>query len=183
MATTTLIVLSVISLLTMLTYVISTACVSIRKNGHLPSSVSSTYYLLCQKHKWIFGAVLIACALLVCPAILQVTPDPFTFTAFISAVGLMMIGTAPNFNDKFEFKIHATGAFILWAFGHLWASLMIGTYGFLQLWIAFFACVLYGMLVKKMTWDDMRVMFYGELITICTIYGTLFYKLISILLA
>ena len=91
------------------------------KFGGVPSSISATFYSL--QHKFWFGVTMILTAFLLMPAILEVTPDSYQFTAFLACVGLIMVGVAPNFREGIDRKIHTIGAVLCLVFSQVWVSL------------------------------------------------------------
>ena len=97
-----------------------TAAVCI-KFGGVPASISATFYKL--GHKMWFGATMWLTAGLLMPAILEVTPGCYQFTAFLACVGLMLIGIAPNFRDGIDRPIHITGAILCILFSQVWVGL------------------------------------------------------------
>lgn len=109
---TTLIILSALCIASY------TAAVCI-KFGGVPASISATFYKL--EHKLWFGATMWITAGMLMPAILDVTPDRYQFTAFLACLGMMLIGIAPNFREGIDRPIHITGAILCILFSQVWA--------------------------------------------------------------
>ena len=97
-----------------------TAAVCI-KFGGVPASISATFYKL--EHKVWFGATMWLTAGLLMPAILEITPDSYQFTAFLACAGMIMTGIAPNFREGIERKIHTAGAILCLVFSQVWVGL------------------------------------------------------------
>lgn len=111
---TTLIILSALCIVSY------TAAVCIKFKG-VPSSISATFYKL--EYKLWFGATMWLTTGLLIPAILEVTPDCYQFTAFLACLGMMLIGIAPNFREGIDRPIHITGAILCILFSQVWVSL------------------------------------------------------------
>ena len=64
----------------------------------IPTSVSETYYLLriCGKPAWLFQAAMMACALLLLPAWLELSSPHLQFLAFLCCGSLIFVGAAPH---------------------------------------------------------------------------------------
>jgi hypothetical protein len=109
--------LIILSALLIATY---TAAVCIKCKG-IPYSISETFYKI--EHKFWFGTTIILTACLLMPAILEVTPDSYQFTAFLACVGMVMTGVAPHFKEGIEKKIHTAGAVLCLVFSQVWVAL------------------------------------------------------------
>lgn len=91
-------------------------------NFGVPESLSNTYYLFNEKQSGLgniftFMMVILASSLL--PSWLEITDtiegwrSNFVFLAFLSASGILFVGSAPQFKDsKLERKVHESGAII-----------------------------------------------------------------------
>lgn len=79
-------------------------------------------YKLDMDKVW-FGTTMWLTAGLLMPAILEVTPGCYQFTAFLASLGMMLIGIAPNFREGIDRPIHITGAILCILFSQLWVSL------------------------------------------------------------
>lgn len=97
-----------------------TAAVCIKFKG-VPSSISATFYKL--EHKLWFWSTMWLTAGLLMPAILEVTPDCYQFTAFLVCLGMLLIGIAPNFREGIDRPIHITGAILCILFSQVWVGL------------------------------------------------------------
>lgn len=164
-------VLVILSIICITAY---TAAVCIKCKG-IPRSISSTFYSL--EHKFWFGATMWLTAGLLMPAILEVTPDCYQFTAFLACVGMFMVGVAPNFREGIDKKVHTAGAIICILFSQVWVLL---TCPWVMLaWIAYLAYTAWGM---KKYWKGnfisayllTKPMFWVEITALLATYVTLF---------
>lgn len=122
-------VLTILSLVCISSYT-TTVCV---KAKDVPNSISATFYAL--DHKLWFGATMFLTAGLLMPAILEVTPESYQFTAFLACVGMIMTGIAPNFREGIERPIHIVGAILCLVFSQVWVALTCPW--FLLVWIVY----------------------------------------------
>lgn len=111
-----MILLIILSILTIASYV---AAVCIKGKG-VPNSISATFYAL--KHKLWFGATMWITAGSLMPAILEISKDNSEWSAFLACVGMMLVGMAPNFKEKFEGNIHTIGAVMCLLFSQIWVA-------------------------------------------------------------
>lgn len=107
-------VLSSLLLITAYTAVVS------YKSGGIPSSISATFYRL--KHPYWFCAVMWLTAVLLMPAILEVSTPGTEWIAFLGCAGMLLVGVAPNFREEFEGKVHTAGAILCLAGSQLWVA-------------------------------------------------------------
>lgn len=162
--------LTVLSFLLIATY---TAAVCI-KFGGVPSSISATFYSL--QHKFWFGVTMILTACLLMPAILEVTPDSYQFTAFLACAGMVMTGIAPNFREGIDRKIHTTGAVLCLVFSQVWVGLTLPW--MLLLWVGY---LVYTIVMMIKNWNgyftstflSTKPMFCVEITALVAIYVTL----------
>lgn len=109
-----------------------TAAVCVKCKG-VPYSISETFYKL--DHKLWFGATMFLTAGLLMPAILEMTPESYQFTAFLACAGMMLVGAAPNFREGIERPIHIAGAILCLVFSQVWVALTCPW--FLLVWIVY----------------------------------------------
>ena len=124
-----MICLVLVSLLLITAY---TTAVCVKCKG-VPYSISETFYRL--EHKLWFGATMFLTAGLLMPAILEVTPESYQFTAFLACGGMFLIGVAPNFREGIERPIHVAGAILCLVFSQVWVALTCPW--FLMVWIVY----------------------------------------------
>lgn len=162
--------LTILSALIIASY---TVAVCIKCKG-IPYSISETYYKI--EHKMWFGVTMVLTACLLMPAILQVTPDSYQFTAFLACSGMIATGVAPNFREVIDRKIHTIGAVLCLVFSQVWVSLT--SPWMLLLWIGYLAYTVIGI---KRNWNgyfigsflSTKPMFWVEITALVATYVTL----------
>ena len=117
---TTLLITSFIILLSYTAYYLS-------RVGLLPSH-SDSYFAL-GKQGWMFQVSLFLTAFLLMIDLLEITPDPFKFTAFFTCAPVLFTAFAPDFRKEngkvtMERKVHMMGAKIGGVISFLWAIWM-----------------------------------------------------------
>lgn len=162
--------LTILSALLIATY---TAAVCIKGKG-VPYSISETYYKI--DHKLWFGATIVLTACLLLPAILQVTPGSYQFTAFLACAGMIATGIAPNFRDGIERKIHTTGAVLCLVFSQVWVGLTCPW--MLLVWVGYLAYTAIGLWRNWNgyfigTFLGTKPMFWVEIVALLAAYVTL----------
>lgn len=95
--------------------------------GLLPSH-SDSYFAL-GKQGWMFQVSLFLTAFLLMIDLLEVTPDPFKFTAFFTCAPVLFTAFAPDFRKEngkvtMERKVHMMGAKIGGVLSFIWAVWM-----------------------------------------------------------
>ena len=95
--------------------------------GLLPSHSDS--YLALGKQGWMFQVSLFLSAFLLMIPLLEITPDPFKFTAFFTCAPVLFTAFAPDFrreNGKvtMERKVHMMGAKIGGVLSFIWVVWM-----------------------------------------------------------
>lgn len=164
-------VLVILSIICITAY---TAAVCIKCKG-IPSSISSTFYSL--EHKFGFGATMWLTAGLLMPAILEVTPNSYQFTAFLACVGMFLVGVAPNFREGIERKVHTAGAIMCILFSQVWVLLTCPW--MMLVWVAY---LIYTALMMMKNWKGnfisafllTKPMFWVEITALLATYVTLF---------
>lgn len=132
--------MTVLIILSALCIAAYTAAVCI-KFGGVPASISDTFYKL--EHKVWFGATMWLTAGLLMPAILEVTPYSYQFTAFLACLGMMLIGISPNFREGIDRPIHITGAILCILFSQVWVGLTCSWA--LLVWLGYLAYTAWNM--------------------------------------
>ena len=168
-------------IMTMLLVILSIACITsytatvCTQIKGIPSSISATFYKL--DHKLWFGAAMWLTAGLLMPAILEVTPDCYQFTAFLACVGMFMVGVAPNFREGIDKKVHTAGAILCILFSQVWVLLTCPW--MLLVWVAY---LIYTALSMKKHWKGnfisafllTKPMFWVEITALLATYVALF---------
>ena len=122
---TTLLITSFIILFSYTAYYLS-------RVGLLPSHSDS--YLELGKQGWMFQVSLFLSAFLLMIPLLEITPDPFKFTAFFTCAPVLFTAFAPDFRKEngkvtMERKVHMLGAKIGGVISFLWAIWMTVCFG------------------------------------------------------
>lgn len=68
------------------------------KNKGIPESLSQTAFFLSTKAKWLFGAVMIVCGVLLCIVMIDKSSENTQFLAFLTLVSLCGVGVTLLFN-------------------------------------------------------------------------------------
>ena len=97
---------TVIAALTAVAYV----TYAIIKSKGIPDSISATAYAI--KYKKTFTAAMMGVSGLILPELLTDSSDNTKFLAFLSVVGLMMVGLTPDYRTKTQGTLHYIGAFL-----------------------------------------------------------------------
>ena len=131
---TTLIILSVLAILSVFTISLYTGAVCIKGRG-VPYSISATFYALA--HKYWFRFTMWVTPLLLMPAILEVSRPGTEFLAFLALVGMLAVGSAPDYAcDPFQHKVHVSGAIMCIGFSQAWVALNCW-WVLLPVWLAY----------------------------------------------
>lgn len=112
----------------------------------VPASISDTYYKLERRHKglgWLFTAMCWLVGGLLLPALLDLTPESYQFTAFLACAGLLFVGAAPQFKLSLTGAVHYGSAVVCVVFSQIWVGFMVW-WVLLPVWIGFVAYILYG---------------------------------------
>lgn len=111
--------LSIISFIILLSY----TAYYLSRVGLLPSHSDS--YLALGKQGWMFQVSLFLTAFLLMIDLLDITPDPFKFTAFFTCAPVLFTAFAPDFRKEngkvtMERKVHMMGAKIGGVISFVW---------------------------------------------------------------
>ena len=172
---TTLIILSVLAILSVFTISLYTGAVCIKGRG-VPNSISATFYAL--DHKCWFRFTMWTTPMLLMPGILEVSRPGTEFLAFLALIGMIMVGSAPDYaRDPFQHKVHVSGAIMCILFSQLWVALSCW-WVLLPVWLAY---VIYtgiaiarqkeGVLVYRFM--ETKPMFFVEVAALSATYSAL----------
>lgn len=92
----------------------------------IPHSISDTYYKLENRKKgagWLFSAMCVSVGGLLLPALLDMTPDSYQFTAFLACAGLIFVGAVPQFKLPLTNTVHYGSAAVCCIFSQIWVGL------------------------------------------------------------
>lgn len=120
--------------------------------GLLPSH-SDSYFAL-GKQGWMFQASLFLTAFLLMIPLLDVTPEPFKFTAFFTCAPVLFTAIAPDFRKEngkvtMERKVHMLGAKIGGVISFIWAVWMVVCFGWQVMAVTGALGVVFYLLNKK----------------------------------
>lgn len=111
--------MALISFVILITYIIYYT-----KKCGLLGSHSESYYAL-KKQGWLFPLSLALTAFTLLVAVLEVTPDPFKFTAFLTCAPVMLTAFAPKYKSGgLESKVHFRSAKFGGVLSFIWAVWM-----------------------------------------------------------
>lgn len=113
----------------------------------IPYSISDTYYKLEARKKgtgWLFTAMCWGVGGLLLPALLDITPESYQFTAFLACAGLIFVGAAPQFKLSLTRSVHYGAAAVCVIFSQIWVGFTCW-WVLLPVWISFIGYILYGM--------------------------------------
>ena len=120
--------------------------------GLLPSHSDS--YLELGKQGWMFQVSLFLSAFLLMIPLLEVTPDPFKFTAFFTCAPVLFTAFAPDFRNEngketMERKVHMMGAKIGGVLSFIWVIWMTYCFGWQVIAVTAVLAVVYYLLNRK----------------------------------
>lgn len=175
---TTLIILSVLAILSVFTISLYTGAVCIKGRG-VPYSISATFYALA--HKYWFRFTMWITPLLLMPAILEVSRPGTEFLAFLALIGMIMVGSAPDYaRDPFQHKIHIAGAIMCIGFSQFWVALNCW-WVLLPVWLAYLTYTSIAIGRQKegvfiYRFMETKPMFWVEIAAILSTFATIFCK-------
>lgn len=169
--------LIVVSLVIFLVYVAGT-CLYFG----VPASISDTYYKLERRRKrlgWLFTAMCWLVGGLLLPALLDITPESYQFTAFLAFAGLIFVGAAPQFKLSLTGAVHYGAAAVCVVFSQIWVGLA-AWWVLLPVWIGFIGYILYEMFRYSefsngyVYFLDGKPMFWIEIVAMVATYLAIF---------
>ena len=86
-------------------------------------SISDNYYV--SRHRWTFGMVMWWVGLGMLPAMLEVTPEMWQFSAFFCCGGVIFVGAAAAFREEVTRQVHFAGAITSAAGAFLWTACVL----------------------------------------------------------
>ena len=86
-------------------------------------SISDNYYV--SRHRWMFTMVMWMVAFGMLPAMLDVTPTMWQFSAFICCAGIAFVGAAVAFREEVTRQVHFTGAITSAVGAFLWTACVL----------------------------------------------------------
>lgn len=86
-------------------------------------SISDNYYV--SRHRWLFTAVMWWVGIGMLPAMLDVTPEIWQFSAFFCCGGVVFVGAAAAFREEVTRQVHFSGAITSAAGAFLWTACVL----------------------------------------------------------
>lgn len=163
--------------LSLLVISIYTVAVCIKQKG-ISYSISATFFKL--NHPYWFMATMWLTAGLLMPSILEVSKPGTEFLAFLSCVGMFMVGAAPNFKEEFEGKIHLAGALMCVIGSQLWVA--FNAWYMLVVWLAYIGYTALFMVKEKeggfwYKFYQSKPMFWVEITALLSTYLTVLFNM------
>lgn len=171
--------LIIISLVIFLAYVVGTCFYF-----GIPASISDTYYKLEKRKKglgWLFSAMCVSTGSFLLPALLELTPDSYQFTAFLACAGLLFVGAAPQFKLPLTGAVHYGSAAVCVVFSQFWVGLTVW-WVLLPVWVGFVIYILYGVFRYSdffrgdIYFKKLKPMFWAEVAAIGATYVAILIK-------
>lgn len=105
------------------------------KNKGYPETLSDTYYIW---PNWVFPTVMGLVGFSMLPNWLDVTANSsLQFLSFLSCVGLIFVGSAPDYkNDKGQYNIHVICAYLAAGAAILSMIFVIGGWYWIPIWLS-----------------------------------------------
>ena len=122
--------------------VFATYLIIMAKLHGIQPSISDNYYV--SRHRWTFVMVMWWIGLGMLPAMLEVTPEMWQFSAFFCCGGVIFVGAAAAFREEVTRQVHFAGAITSAAGAFLWTACVLPpmagvgflTYCGLLLWLS-----------------------------------------------
>ena len=103
--------------------VFATYLIIMAKLHGIQPSISDNYYV--SRHRWTFVMVMWWIGLGMLPAMLEVTPTMWQFSAFICCAGIAFVGAAAAFREEVTRQVHFAGAITSAAAAFLWTACVL----------------------------------------------------------
>ena len=103
--------------------VFATYLIIMAKLHGVQPSVSDNYYV--SRHRWTFVMVMWWIGLDMLPAMLEVTPEMWQFSAFFCCGGVIFVGAAAAFREEVTRQVHFAGAITSAAGAFLWTACVL----------------------------------------------------------
>lgn len=122
-------------------------CHTIYKIKKIPKSLSDTYY---AHVSWLFPTVMTLTGMLLLPHWLDVTKDSnLQFLSFLACIGIIFVGTAPDFkNDNNEYIIHMVCAYLAAGFAVVSIVFVMGN------WVYIPIILLFSVIYDREFWEN-----------------------------
>ena len=131
-------------------------------------SISDNYYV--SRHRWTFVMVMWWIGLGMLPAMLEVTPEMWQFSAFFCCGGVIFVGAAAAFREEVTRQVHFAGAITSAAGAFLWTACVLPP----MAGVGFLTCC--GLLL----WLSRHVVYWLEVTCFAMVFVTYILRLIML---
>ena len=131
-------------------------------------SISDNYYV--SRHRWLFTQAMWWVGLGMLPAMLEVTPEMWQFSAFFCCGGVIFVGAAAAFREEVTRQVHFAGAITSAAGAFLWTSCVLPP----MAGVGFLTCC--GLLL----WLSRHVIYWLEVTCFAMVFVTYILRLLTL---
>ena len=131
-------------------------------------SISDNYYV--SRHRWTFVMVMWWIGLGMLPAMLEVTPEMWQFSAFFCCGGVIFVGAAAAFREEVTRQVHFAGAITSAAGAFLWTACVLPP----MAGVGFLTCC--GLLL----WLSRHVVYWMEVTCFAMVFVTYILRLLTL---
>ena len=148
--------------------VFATYLIIMSKLHGIQPSISDNYYV--SRHRWTFVMVMWWVGFGMLPAMLEVTPAMWQFSAFICCAGIAFVGAAAAFREEVTRQVHFAGAITSAAGAFLWTACVLPP----MAGVGFLTC--YGLLL----WLSRHVVYWLEVTCFAMVFVTYILRLLTL---
>ena len=148
--------------------VFATYLIIMAKLHGVQPSVSDNYYV--SRHRWTFVMVMWWIGLGMLPAMLEVTPEMWQFSAFFCCGGVIFVGAAAAFREEVTRQVHFAGAITSAAGAFLWTACVLPP----MAGVGFLTCC--GLLL----WLSRHVVYWLEVTCFAMVFMTYILRLLTL---
>ena len=131
-------------------------------------SISDNYYV--SRHRWTVVMVMWWIGLGMLPAMLEVTPEMWQFSAFFCCGGVIFVGAAAAFREEVTRQVHFAGAITSAAGAFLWTACVLPP----MAGVGFLTCC--GLLL----WLSRHVVYWLEVTCFAMVFVTYILRLLTL---
>ena len=148
--------------------VFATYLIIMAKLHGVQPSISDNYYV--SRHRWTFVMVMWWIGLGMLPAMLEVTPEMWQFSAFFCCGGVVFVGAAAAFREEVTRQVHFAGAINSAAGAFLWTACVLPP----MAGVGFLTCC--GLLL----WLSRHVVYWLEVTCFAMVFVTYILRLLTL---
>ena len=148
--------------------VFATYLIIMSKLHGIQPSISDNYYV--SRHRWSFVMVMWWIGLGMLPAMLEVTPEMWQFSAFFCCGGVIFVGAAAAFREEVTRQVHFAGAITSAAGACLWTACVLPP----MAGVGFLTCC--GLLL----WLSRHIVYWLEVTCFAMVFVTYILRLIML---